>query len=175
MGFFKRIDDKFKKYLESKIANLDRKIELQKELEIQANMSNEVEVDFKNLYKNKSVGMYFMDIEKEIKLKLRSKPEKNDELLDFCYTLGCASQGRIREVIGYFEDIEKTDKLNEFLIYKPRVMRMVKASQKITESQMSDMKINESIGDYENRKLLQSKTFMKEFHFFFNLKLEEKI
>ncbi|MGB0884716.1 MAG: hypothetical protein ACPGTG_08355, partial [Flavobacteriales bacterium] len=101
--------------------------------------------------------------------------ENKDYILDFYWLLGCASQGRIDEVNEILNEAQNEDDFfyDKVQSFKTQILRMTKISQKIDNSDMNDLKNGESIGEYQSRKLLKSKRFMKEFDFFNNLEVNE--
>lgn len=116
----------------------------------------------------KDVGMYFMDLEKQV-----NKSEYSDIIQLFYYLLGCASQGRIGEVNHIYKDAKEENDLFYKLIenLKPQIMKMTKIAKQVEDSSMEDMKTGESIGEYQSRKLMKRKAFMVEFNYFKNLDL----
>lgn len=121
-------------------------------------------------------GMYFMDLHEKTK---RNRTDNNSYLIsEFYYVIGCASQGRtdeIKEILN--ESKEKNTELYLLINhFKLRIDRMAKVGKRIEEAEIGyDMKNNESIGEYQSRKLAKSKVFMEEFNFFKNLDLVDYI
>lgn len=112
--------------------------------------------------------MFFMDLSEDVK---NSDLEDIDAYLlsDYYFMLGCACQGRIKEVQDCYEELILNQSNKKFIehiaLIKPSLMKMGKIAKRIDDSDMEDLKIGESVGEYFNRKVLNSKVFMREYHY----------
>lgn len=120
--------------------------------------------------KIQDVGLYFMDLEKQVE-----KSEHSDTIQQFYYLTGCASQGRLDEIKEIYKDANKEDLFYELATeMKPKIMKMAKIAKEVDNTGIgNDMKNGESIGEYQSRKLMKRKAFMDEFNYFKNLDLNE--
>ena len=120
--------------------------------------------------KIQDVGLYFMDLEKQVE-----KSEHSDTIQQFYYLTGCASQGRLDEIKEIYKDANKEDLFYELANeMKPKIMKMAKIAKEVDNTGIgNDMKNGESIGEYQRRKLMKRKAFMDEFNYFKNLDLNE--
>lgn len=117
------------------------------------------------------VGMYFMDLEKNVQTS-----EHSNTIKQFYYLLGCASQGRIDEINQIYKEAKQDDEVFFELAkkMKPQIMKMAKIAKQVDDTNISnDMKNGESIGEYQSRKLMKRKAFMDEFNYFKKLDLNE--
>ena len=133
-------------------------------------------IDKRNLNK-RTPGMYFMELyevcERQRKMSDDSAAIQYFEYAsDFYNMLGCACQGRIEDIDDVYNEV-----INEDSVYpdsyiellkniKKDVYSMAKIALRIDESDMMDMKGNESVGEYADRKLLASKRFMEKYNYF---------
>lgn len=185
MGFFKKLDDKIKSYLEKKIKEVDAKNE-QLKLEHQEIKSNKKEqetnvsslqrVSQLKVFKIKNIkdyGLFFMDLYEELKKRETIDSIRKDNYLDFFWLVGLATQGRIDEINEIIEETKiKNPNFHKIANnYKHQLIKMAKVSKRAEESDIGDdIKIGETIGEYISRKkLLKSKVYMTEFNFFKNL------
>ena len=116
------------------------------------------------------VGLYFMDLEKQIE-----ESEYSDTMRQFYYLAGCASQGRVDELKEIYKEADREDLFYKLATeMKPKIMKMAKIAKEVDDAAIgNDMKNGESIGEYQSRKLLNRKAFMAEFNYFKNLDLNE--
>lgn len=128
---------------------------------------------------SKSPGMCFMEMyemadkERRLNTETISSPYY-EHLLNWYWTIALACQGRITELDDIYEDIKSKEcELHEqykslLKAEKKQLYAMARIAQRIEDSNMSDMKTGESIGEYTDRKLLKSKTFMEKYQYYLN-------
>jgi len=126
----------------------------------------------------RSPGMYFMECYEDCN---RQSKQSNDTSInryfeyagDFYLTLGYACQARTEDLdYAYGEGMKENESdFDEAYIdflkgIKKDVYTMFKVASRIDDSDMMDMKGNESVGEYADRKLLASKRFMEKYDYF---------
>lgn len=118
------------------------------------------------------VGLYFMDLQKEASIN------KSSYVLEqFYYILGCACQGRVDELKTIVKETNDDDELYDLIQeFKPRIMKMAKIAKEVTGAGISnDMKEEETLGQYESRKLMKRNAFATEFNYFKNLDINNHL
>lgn len=178
MEFFKKLDNKIKSFLEKQIEKQD-KIILEKKNKpiITKEKGFQYSTNLKlNPNKSIDVSLYFFDLH-DLIAKKNIKNSIDNNLMDYYFVLGLATQGRIdemNELIEKFKDNEQERLYSFFLKNMPKLMKMAKIAEKVENSDIgSDLKDNETIGQYYSRKLLKRKTFMNEFEFFKNFEINK--
>lgn len=115
------------------------------------------------------VGMYFMNLHQTLE-KNRSEIPNKKVLLDYYWTLGCASQGRVNEVKAMFKECKNTPLEKVFNQYSPQILKMAKIGKEVDDKPIGhDLKNGESVGEYFDRKVSKRPAYMTEFNFFKNL------
>ncbi|MGY8911238.1 MAG: hypothetical protein ACKVIG_15470 [Flavobacteriales bacterium] len=178
MGFWNKIDNRIKSYLEKQIERQDQ-IQAERESKIKVSKPSKVKQTYNSQEKKldyskiTDIGLYFMELHDNF--KKYGESENRDYILEFYWVLGCASQGRSDEVSEILKDAKNNDQsfYEKIQPFETQILRMTKISQKIDESDMNDLKNGESIGEYQSRKLLKSKIFMKDFDFFNRLEITD--
>ncbi|NDV97408.1 hypothetical protein D0T84_21275 [Dysgonomonas sp. 521] len=130
-------------------------------------------------HKTKNPGMYFMELYEETEQIRKSSIENIDNphyihLSNWYLILAYACQGRICDIddmYDYYKD--EFCEFNETYIRllqseKKQIYAMARIAKRIDDSDMSDMKDNESIGEYTDRKLQKNKAFMEKYNYYLN-------
>lgn len=145
-----------------------------------SNNKSDIEINYQRNYKYEEVGMFFMDLYEKAKKGIDIPFEKQKDVSDFYFILGCACQGRIDEINDYYKEMlgytkaeiqaeEINSKYIDFLKKeKTRVYKMAKISEKVSNLELN-LKAGESIGQAEDKQLKRRKTFMREYHYYRNL------
>jgi hypothetical protein len=115
------------------------------------------------------VGMYFMNLHQALE-KDRSEIPNKILLLDYYWTLGCASQGRIIEVKSMIKESKNTPLELVFNQYSPQILKMARIAKEV-----DDKPIGYDIGEYFDRKVSKRPAYMSEFNFFKTLNVSELI
>jgi hypothetical protein len=173
MSFFKKLSNKIDSFLQSQIDKQDLKSEELKNQKIEREKKEIENLVINPEFKknpSKDLGMYFMDLSKNVVSK-----EFNRTISDFYFALGCASQGRKDDFKTIYKNSKNEDQDLYYLLttYKERIDKMMKVSARVEAAGIGlDIRDNESTGEYESRKLNKSKVFMDEFNFFVNLSVK---
>ena len=121
------------------------------------------------------VGMYFMNLHQALEKDISEIPNKI-LLLDYYWTLGCASQGRITEVKSMIKESKNTPLELVFNLYSPQILKMARIAKEVDDKPIGyDLKNGESIGEYFDRKVSKRPAYMSEFNFFKTLNVSELI
>lgn len=108
-------------------------------------------------------GMYFIDLFEQDKHSYKS---------EIYFTLGCVCQGRIDEIDDFYNELDEYDfDLNlrkQLLRDKNELYKLANIVKKIEDSEMNDIRNNESKGEYINRTLSKMKTFINGFEYLRN-------
>ena len=124
--------------------------------------------------KNREIGMYNMNLSDFYKKNYNLENINTSLLTDYHFFLGVCFQGRYNEFKEVFNSIEKESSLyNNYLEFKVKEYILSQredlkracliAKQQGDKGIGMDMKVNESVGEYFDRKIQKNKTFMKIF------------
>lgn len=130
-------------------------------------------------------------------VKKRGNNAYQHELEVFYWLVGLASQGRTEEIEDIYKEeadmlaetlasyvfegtnedvIDKGGIENRWILFlkeiKPKLMKMSEIAEKVDKMNMEDIRVGESIGEWQSRKLKGCKTFMNEFEYFKNYDIE---
>lgn len=173
MGLFKELRQMWKESIEKMNAELAEK-ERGKQKKISANFRKHMDsfdVDYKRLYGNMDIALCFMDKRDSFKSGGDQSYLEEKTIKNFLYVLGCTCQARSEEVDEYLENIIVENEAFYSHIKKdiPRMKKMLKTTVELEEyCNQNYYKINDDIDDYKNKRLLNRKTFMREFHYFYH-------
>ncbi|QTV06040.1 hypothetical protein [Faecalibacter bovis] len=164
MNIFKKISKKIDSFL---INQIDKQDEILKKQQLE---KKEIKLNDKNLNinvsytpnPNKSIdlGLYFMDISKELSRSNKGKSE-------LAFYLGLATQGRLDEAGNIIDLIDhyNSEYLEFIERFKKDINSINRTSLLIHEKGIdTSLKNNETIGQYYSRKLSQNKSFIEKFN-----------